>query len=404
MTIDRIEARAIADSRGSPTVEATMVAGEITATASVPSGKSTGSHEAVELRDSDGGVTQAVSNVNDVIAHAIAGRDFSSADELDVLLFTLDGTPNKARLGANALLAVSMAAARLFAKNEGVPLWRSISHRAQTTPRLPRLFVNVLNGGAHASFHLPFQEYLLVVEGPMGTALPVAQEAFAKVGEKLGTNVPMGDEGGYAPTFDTLDAPFDLLTEATAPFQKVSLAIDAAANELYHDGVYTLLKKQYTPDQLENVYEDLIARYSLHSIEDPFEENAGEDFGRLAAAIGANSMLHEEKGVFVIGDDLTVTTPSRIQTAAKQGQIGGVIIKPNQIGTVHEALKAVQTANAANLAIIASHRSGETEDTFIADFAYGVGAHGIKAGGFGQRQRILKYDRLRAIEREAETV
>ena len=396
MLITRVEARSIFDPRHRPTVETTLTSGQVSVTASVPSGKSTGAHEALELRDGGGGVATAVRNVNDEIARAVNGRDFSSADELDTFLIALDGTPNKSHLGANAILSVSIAAERLFAAAEGVPLWRAISTRAGTTPRAPRLFINVMNGGAHADFKLPFQEYLLTIEGHMGTALPIAQEAFSKIGERLGANTPMGDEGGYAPTFDTLDAPFELLTDITREFPDTSIAIDAAANELYRDGKYHLLDKVYTAELLFQIYEDLASRFPIHSIEDPFAETAPDDFAHLTEAIG--------KKVMIIGDDLTVTDPTRIREAASRKEINAVLIKPNQIGTVREALKAVQETYAAGFAVVASHRSGETHDTFIADFAYAVGAHGIKAGGLEQSERIEKYDRLRAIEREAESV
>lgn len=413
MIINRVASRSIFDTRERPTVETTLTSGPIAATASVPSGESTGSHEALELRDADGGVRGAVENVNGEIARAIAGRDFSSADELDSLLIALDGTPNKSRLGANAILSVSIAAQRLFAASDGLLLWRAIRNRAKTSfpsevtirkPEAPRLFINIMEGGAHAEFHLdklgasklPFQEYLLVVEGTMGTAFPIAQEAFAKIGERLGPDTPMGDEGGYAPIFDTLEKPFELLADIVTEFPGTSIAIDAAASELFHDGHYQLLDRSYAPDDLLALYRELVERFPIHSIEDPFFENAGSDFARLTAALEGKAL--------VVGDDFTVTNPTRIEAAAREKQINAVIIKPNQIGTVEEALAAVQKATAAGLKIIASHRGEETHDTFIADFAYGIGAHAIKAGGLGQRERIEKYDRLRAIEREAESV
>jgi enolase len=397
MKIDRVEATTIEDTRGRPTIEATLSAGALSATASVPSGKSTGSHEALELRDSDNGsVEQAVANVQFEIARAIIGREFASADELDALLIELDGTPNKSRLGANALLAVSIAAERLSALLENKPLWQAIAERAGTTPAAPRLYVNVMNGGAHADFKLPFQEYLLVVEGKTSDALPIAREAFAKLGERLPAGTPMGDEGGYAPTFDTLHKPFELLAELVSEFPHSSIAIDAAASELFKDGSYHLLDKSYTAEELTTIYGSIAEKYPLHSIEDPFAEDASDDFANLTAILGEN--------ILIIGDDLTVTDPARIKEAAEHRAINAVLIKPNQIGTVKEAIGAVQATYAAGFATVASHRSGETPDTFIADFAYGIGAHGIKAGGFTQKERIAKYDRLLAIEREAETV
>ena len=405
MRIDAVTARPISDTRGRPTVEVTLSANALSATASVPSGKSTGSHEACELRDADGGVTRAIENVNGEIARALVGQRFS-LDELDAHLIELDGTPDKSRLGANAILAVSIAAQRLSALLEDVPLWKAIAKRVSTTPAAPRLYVNVMNGGVHVHpsvalakgdrFPLPFQEYILVVEGKTSEALPTAREAFAKLGERLGPGIPMGDEGGYAPVFDTLEKPFELLVELVQQFPKTSIAIDAAASELFHNGHYELLGKSYSAEELSKVYKELVARFPMHSIEDPFAEDASSDFARLTAALGQN--------ILIIGDDLTVTNPTRIKEAVVNKEINAVIIKPNQIGTVREALEAVQITHDAGWKTIASHRSGETSDTFIADFAYAIGAHGIKAGGLAQRERLEKYNRLLAIEHEAGAV
>ncbi len=392
MHIDSVHARAILDTRGRPTIETTLVSRHLKATASVPSGKSTGSHEACELRDPDGGVTQAIANVEGTIAQALIGRDFVSSDDIDALLIVIDGTADKSHLGANAMLSISIAAERLFAQEARIPLWRSIANRARVTPAVPHLYVNVMNGGAHADFKLPFQEYLLVVEGSTHAALKEAHEVFTKLGEKLG-KVPMGDEGGYAPTFDTLEEPFEILSELIAPHPSMSIAIDAAASELYHDAAYRLLGKEYSADDLSRVYENLVARYPMHSIEDPFDEDAHGDFARLMTILG--------KKTRIVGDDLTVTNPERIESASAHGEINAVLIKPNQIGTLQETIVAVQDTRAAEFEAIASHRSGETDDTFIADFAYGIGAHGIKAGGLGQKERLLKYERLVAIERES---
>lgn len=396
MIITDIKARTVPDTRGRPTIETTLTAGELSATASVPSGKSTGSHEAFELRDSDNGsVEQAIENVQFEIARELATRDFSSADELDAFLIELDGTPNKSRLGANTLLSVSIAAQRLFAQADGVPLWKAIATRAGTTPGAPRLYVNMMNGGVHADFKLPFQEYILVVEGAPSEALAVAQEAFTKLGQRLGS-VPMGDEGGYAPTFATLEEPFELLAGLVKEFPGTSVAIDAAASELFKDDSYQLLGKSYSAEELTTIYGSIAAKYHLHSIEDPFDEESADDFTRLTEKLGGK--------ILIVGDDLTVTNPARIADAIARKEINAVLIKPNQIGTVKEAIAAVQATYGAGWAAIASHRSGETDDTFIADFAYGVGAHGIKAGGLGQKERLEKYERLLAIEREAKTV
>jgi len=405
MRIDQVLARTISDTRGRPTVEVTFSANALSATASVPSGKSTGSHEACELRDADGGVTRAIENVNGEIARALVGQRFS-LDELDAHLIELDGTPDKSRLGANAILAVSIAAQRLSALLEDVPLWKAIAKRVSTTPAAPRLYVNVMNGGVHVHpsvalakgdrFPLPFQEYILVVEGKTSEALPTAREAFAKLGERLGTNVPMGDEGGYAPIFDTLEQPFEILASLVQKFPNTSIAIDAAASELFHDDGYCLLGKSYTAEEFSKTYEELVARFPMHSIEDPFAEDAAEDFTLLTEKLGGK--------ILIVGDDLTVTNPTHIKEAVGRKEINAVLIKPNQIGTVREALEAVRVTHSAGWKTIASHRSGETNDTFNADFAYATGAHGIKAGGLGQKERLEKYNRLLAIEHEAGAV
>jgi len=347
MNIDHVKAKAILDTRGRATLETTLSANTFSATASVPSGKSTGSHEACELRDADGGVARAIGNVNGEIAEALVERDFNSPDELDAFLIELDGTPNKSRLGANALLSVSIAAMRLSALLENIPLWRAIAKRAGTIPAAPRLFVNNMEGGAHADFRLPFQEYLLVVDGKTGTALPIAQQVFAKLGEQLGTDTPLGDEGGYSPVFDTLEKPFELLTSFIAGHPNVSIAIDAAASELFHDGSYQILDKTYSPQELTVIYDSIATRYPLHSIEDPFAENTPDDFARITAAIGGK--------VLIIGDDLTVTDPARITDAANKKEINAAIIKPNQIGTIKEALDAVRMTYSAGFKAVASH-------------------------------------------------
>jgi len=396
MRIDGVSAKSILDTRGRPTVETTLSTDTFSATVSVPSGKSTGSHEACELRDGDGGVSVAISNINGEIAKTIIGRSFDLPDELDSLLIKLDGTPNKSRLGANAILSVSIAAMRLSAMLEGTPLWNAVARRADTTPSAPRLYVNIMGGGAHADFRLPFQEYLLIIDGKTSAALPIAREIFSKIGEQLGAKIPMGDEGGYSPSFDTIEKPFEIFSELVKEFPNTSIAIDAAASELFHDGIYRLLEKSYSSKELLHLYENLVAQFPIHSIEDPFAENADDDFARLTAALGGK--------ILIIGDDLTVTDPARIKDAANNKEINAVIIKPNQIGTVREAIEAVKETYAAGFKAVASHRSGETSDTFIADFAYGIGAHGLKAGGLGQRERLVKYERLLAIEGEAEAV
>lgn len=396
MRIDRIEARPTNDSRGLPTIEATVYARSVSASASVPSGKSTGSHEAVELRDANGRVDTAIAHIRGEISDAIIGRDFSSLDELDATLVALDGTPDKSRLGANATLAISMASMRLSALLEGVPLWGAIAARAGTLPSAPRLFVNMMNGGAHAHFILPFQEYIVTIPGAPNTSVTMAHRFFTALGKKLPTRTPIGDEGGYSPHFEAIEEPFAVLANLQKEFPGTGIALDAAASELMRAHRYVLGKNSYSTNALTEVYQNLVARFSLESIEDPFSENAHGDFARLAKLVGRTTLI--------VGDDLTVTDPVRITKAIRNAEISAVLIKPNQIGTIGEALQAVRVAKRAGLKVIASHRSGETMDTFIADFAYGVGAYGIKAGGFAQEYRLAKYRRLLAIEREAGAV
>ncbi len=397
MRIKSISAHTISDTRSRETIETIISTEKYEATASIPSGKSTGSHEAKELRDKDGSVTAAIHNVTNEIASALIGRDFSTIEELDAFLCELDGTQDKSRLGANAILSVSIASARLFAQEANIPLWRFIADTANTIPAAPRLFVNVMNGGAHADFRLPIQEQILVVGmETLKESVTVAHEAFEALGESLRRelpDLPMGDEGGYSPVFDTIERPFELLSDIVSKWSGTSIAIDSAANELLDGDKYVLLKKRYTSDQLLELYTQLVERFPFHAIEDPFAESDTASFTKITAKLGDK--------VIIIGDDLIVTNPKRIEDAAVHKYINAALIKPNQIGTVSETINAVQKTYEVGWHTVVSHRSGETYDTFIADLAYGIGAHGIKAGGLAQQQRLAKYERLRAIEREA---
>ncbi len=398
MNIDTCFARETVDSRERPTVEVELARGDAVAKASVPSGKSTGSHEARELRDEDGrGVTRAIAAVDGEISSMLVGREWSSPEEVDAALIALDGTSDKGRLGSNSMLGVSMAVWRLFAMEEGVELWRYLADKTGYTPRMPRLFSNVINGGVHANMRLPFQEYMLIA------AADTAHESFDEL-YKLFTDlrhtleqetrvmVPMGDEGGYSPTFDTIDKPFEILSELIKGHPHFSLAIDAAASELFRDGAYHLIGKTYSRDELLMVYRGLAARYPLASLEDPFAEDDSQGFAAITEALG--------KARLVVGDDLTVTNKMRIQSAIEGKLANALLVKPNQIGTISETLDAIKLAREARWEIIVSHRSGETKDTFIADLAYGIGAYGLKAGGLTQQERLEKYERLIEIERQ----
>ncbi len=397
MHINRVSARTISDTRGRKTIETTLFTDEFEATASIPSGKSTGSKEAKELRDEDGSVTTAIHNVTGEIATVLSEHNFSTIRELDTFLCELDGTQDKSRLGANAILSVSIAMSRLFAQEAHIPLWRFIADTAGTTPASPRLFVNVMNGGAHAGFRLPIQEQILVIgEKTLKESVTVAHEAFSELGDMLRNelvDLPMGDEGGYSPSFDTIERPFELLSTIVSKRNNTSIAIDSAANELLDGNEYVLLKKRYTPTQLLELYTQLVKRFHFHAIEDPFAESDKQSFAEITKKLG--------KEVIIIGDDLIVTNPKLIEDAVEHKYINATLIKPNQIGTVSQTIDAVHKTYDAGWRAVVSHRSGETYDTFIADLAYGIGAHGIKAGGLAQQQRLAKYERLRTIECEA---
>jgi len=410
MHIISCEAHEIKDTRGRPTVEVELIANdgdvsrELRATASVPSGKSTGKHEARELRDKDGdGVLEALTLLNGEIAQMICSQEFLSLQELDNALIVLDGTPDKSRLGSNGILAVSIASARLFASARNLSLWKYIAEETDSTPRMPRLFANVINGGAHADFRLPFQEYMVVCGGGEQTAEQSFAVLSALYEELRGVlvaecgegNLPMGDEGGYSPTFSTVERPFEILAKLIDGKPNLSLAIDAAASELAVKAkgvnIYKLLDKKYSRAELLELYERLVKDFPLHSIEDPFAEDDLDGFRDITAKLGMNTII--------VGDDLTVTNPSRIVQSAEDKLANAVIIKPNQIGTIGEVFDAVRVAREHEWKIIVSHRSGETDDTFISDLAYGIGAHGIKAGGLAQKERLAKYQHLLEIEK-----
>lgn len=394
--IDSISAKETYDSRGKPTIEVTLCSGVHEAITKVPSGKSAGSREAFELRDQDGvGVSRAIANVNTTIADALIGTTLDPF-AIDQKLITLDGTENKTHLGGNAMLGVSMAAMGLTAMVRDVPLWNLIAELSRSTPSFPFLYVNMLNGGAHASFRLPFQEYIVAVGGEtMRDAYASANTIFAQVGklvhEKWGI-VPMGDEGGYSPEIQSIEEPFRLLRDAIGDTPEVFIAIDAAASEFFHDGRYTLLDTEYGPNELLAIYNILSKQYNLKSIEDPFDEFDFSPFEAMTKTMGARALI--------VGDDLTVTNPHIVAEMVRLHRANAMIIKPNQVGTMSEVFDAVTIARAAGWKLIASHRSGETDDTFMSDLAVGIGAYGLKAGAPTQMERRVKYERLIEIENE----
>jgi len=383
--IKSIRALEIKDSRGNPTLQAFVTTEKAEGTASVPAGASTGSHEAVVVA-----AAQAIANINGEIAAALAGKSFDQ-QSLDDFLLKLDGTPNKARLGGNALLGVSMAFARVAAAEAKQELFVYLATLAGTTPALPCPMFNVINGGKHANSGLAVQEFLLVPAGIHGArerldAGIACAGALKVLLEERGESTAMGDEGGYAPHLAGTEAALDLLLQSVAnagyAAEDIRLSLDAAAS--------SFKKGEEVPgDQ----WAALAKRYRLLSIEDPFAEG---DMAAFAA-------LQKKTDALIVGDDLTVTQAPRIAEAARAGAIRAVVLKPNQAGTVSEAVEAARTARAAGLTLIASHRSGETNDAFIADFAAGLACEYLKAGAPTRPERMVKYNRLMDIATLIET-
>jgi len=408
--IESVRAREILDSRGNPTV-AVAVATSFGAVeeAMVPSGASTGAHEAVEKRDGDPkryggkGVLKAVSAVNEILGPAIEGMDATSQREIDRTLIELDGTPNKANLGANALLGVSLAVARAAAVSLGVPLYRYLG--GPTAATLPVPMMNVINGGRHAEGALQFQELMLVPLGAptMADAVRCGSEVFHALGKTLhdqGHQTLVGDEGGYAPKLDTIDDALQMLVAAIvkagyAPGEDVAIAIDAAATEFLRDGKYWPHKPDDHPfdaAQMVGLYEGLCSKYPIVSIEDGLGEDDWDGWNLLTQRLGGRVQL--------VGDDLFVTNVERLERGIRDGTANAILVKVNQIGTLTETLDAVGMAHMAGYRAVISHRSGETEDTTIADLAVATGAGQIKTGSLARSDRVAKYNRLMEIADE----
>jgi enolase len=408
-TITRVRGRQILDSRGNPTVEVEVtLAGGVVGRAAVPSGASTGAHEAVELRDGDDGayggkgVRRAVANVDGPIADAIEGMDVLQQVAIDRALVELDGTPNKAALGANAILGVSLAALRAGADFVGVPLFRYVG--GITARTLPVPMMNILNGGKHADNSTDFQEFMVLPVGAQSfsAALQMGTEVYHALHRvlrqrRLGTNV--GDEGGFAPSLPDNRAPLDLILEAieTAgykPGDDVVLGLDVAASELYHDGLYVLEREGARKSAAEMVsyYEGLVNSYPILSIEDGLAEDDWDGWKLLTERLGERVQL--------VGDDLFVTNVSRLRRGIDEDIANSILVKVNQIGTVTETLEAIGLALSAGFTAVMSHRSGETEDTTIADLAVGTNVGQIKTGAPARSERVAKYNQLLRIEEE----
>ncbi|TWB91498.1 enolase [Synechococcus sp. Ace-Pa] len=406
LVIDSIVAREVLDSRGMPTVEAEVrLEGGATGLAIVPSGASTGAHEAHELRDGGSryfgkGVQKAVANIEEKIAPALCGYSALEQGQVDAAMAELDGSDNKSSLGANAILAVSMAVARAAAAGVGLPLYRYLGGPMATL--LPVPLMNVINGGAHAANNMAFQEFMLVPHGAptFREALRMGAEVFQTLKGLLhsrGLSTSVGDEGGFAPDLESNDAAGALLVEAIEQAgykagEQISLALDVASTEFYSDGRYAFGGGSYTAAEMVDQLEALVSRYPIVSIEDGLAEDDWEGWALLSQRLGSRVQL--------VGDDLFVTNTTRLQRGIEEGIANSILIKVNQIGSLTETLQAIDLAGRAGYTSVISHRSGETEDTTIADLAVATRAGQIKTGSLSRSERVAKYNRLLRIEDE----
>jgi enolase len=404
--IKRIKAREILDSRGNPTVEVDLFTKSGLSRASVPSGASTGKHEALELRDGGKrylgkGVLKAVSNVNRTIAEKLVGRDCTKQKEIDELMIELDGTSNKSRLGANAILAVSMAVCKAGASESNLPLYAYVCDMVDSKRlSLPVPQMNVINGGLHAGIENDVQEHLIIPYGAesFSDALRMCSETYhtlkKKLKERFGNSaIHVGDEGGFVPPMKGVDERLEFMSEAIEELgytQEFALGIDAAASEFYHDGKYRISEKEYSVAELSDFYGKLCERFQLVSIEDGFSEDDWNAWNLLESKLGQK--------IQIVGDDLLVTNVTRIKKAMKMKACNALLLKLNQIGTVSEALDAFRLARKAGWNVIVSHRSGSTEETFFADLVVGLNAGQFKYGAPARSERTCNYNQLLRIE------
>ena len=405
MKIKNIIAREILDSRGNPTVEADVILENgIIGRASVPSGASTGSKEAIELRDNEKrylgkGVQKAISNINGPIRKSLIGKDSFNQQEIDEIMIKLDGTPNKSNMGANAILAVSIANLKASAKAQKTSLFKYI----ETGTKLPTPMINIINGGAHANNKLDFQEFMIIPKfATMKERIQAASEIFHTLKEILKSkhlNTSVGDEGGFAPDLKSNEEALKLIIKAIKkadylPGENIFLALDIAASELVKGKKYILEAedKKLTSKELIKYYKKLVKKYPIISLEDPLAEDDWEGFKLLTDQLGDK--------IQIVGDDLFVTNKKYLKQGIDKNIANAILIKPNQIGTVTETLETINLAKSANYKTIISHRSGETEDTFIADLAVATNAGQIKTGSMSRGERICKYNRLLRIEEE----
>lgn len=403
MKIKDVKGREVLDSRGNPTVEVDVILDNgVRGRAIVPSGASTGQREALEMRDGGSryngkGVLDAIHNINTILRDKLIGMDAADQKALDYVMIELDGTSTKSRLGANAILGISMAALKASAINEGKELYEYVGNGKT----LPVPMMNIINGGAHADNNLDFQEFMIIPQrDTIHEQVRVGAEVFhslKKVLNSKGYFTGVGDEGGFAPSLDSNKESFDLIIEAitAAGYESgkdVMLAIDAAASEFYSDGVYHVDGKEFTTDQLIDFYEELVNTYPIISIEDPVDENDWDGFTRITERLGNRIQL--------VGDDLFVTNKKYLQMGIDHKAGNAILLKVNQIGTVTETIETIELAKKHGYKTIISHRSGETEDTTIADLAVGLDLGQIKTGSMSRTDRICKYNQLMRIEEQ----
>lgn len=409
--IKSVKAREILDSRGNPTVEVLLSTENYTAVSSVPSGASTGIHEALELRDGDKGryrglgVLKAVENINGEISKEISGKEYNQ-ESLDKFLIELDGTPNKSRLGANAILGVSMAFAKISAMEEGIPLYKYLGGLAgNTNYTFPYPSLNIINGGQHADSGLDIQEFMLIPTGfpTFKERIRVGSEviyALRSILKERGYTVSVGDEGGFAPKLKTNEEALEVMVEAIGKAgyttDQVKIGMDAASSSFFENGKYNLRingeQKSLSSEEMVSWYKDLTEKYPIISIEDGLSEDDWEGFNLLTKTIGDK--------VTIVGDDLLVTNIKRIEMAIEKQAVNSVLIKLNQIGSVTETIQAITMAQKEGWKPFVSHRSGETTDTFIADLVVGLGCPFIKSGSLMRGERVCKYNRIMEIEDE----
>jgi len=401
--INNIKAREILDSKGNPTIAVELETQKGVFGAQVPSGTSEGKYEAVEVRDGGKryqgrGVLKAVKNVNEIIAPKLKGKNPTKQKEIDELMIKLDATENKSKLGANAILAVSIAVCRAGAAAEDISLWKYISQIAKTKPALPAPSLLLIEGGLHAGNNLDFQEFMIVpLANSFAEKLRIATEIYNTLGSilekvygQIATNV--GYEGGFAPPISSTQEALNLITKAAKDYQDTKIGLDCAVSHLYKDNKYQLEGTIFTKEGLLTFYQDLIDKYPIVFLEDPFSEEDWQGFQEITKKLG--------KKITIVGDDLLTTNVKRIKEAQDKKACNGAVIKPDQIGTVSETLEAVKLAKSYDWKIMVSHRSGDTCDDFIADLAVGIKADFIKAGAPARGERVAKYNRLLKIEDE----